>query len=157
MSKRVKYVSAVVFVVSVALGAYFWFFWSPAGTIIRVKGYEGLVIDTRYSRPSSGPWRPQQEVIRRLEQELPKYVKSPALLASLPNYRRTYTGHTSKVDKKQIIVAEFHAPSLLSRRDWLNGVTINGGVRGDRWTVIYYPASNVFTTPLYFEYVAEPE
>lgn len=154
MSKRVKYVSAAAFV---ALGAYFWFFWSPAGAVIRGKGYEGLVIDTRYSRPSSGPWRPEQEVIRRLEEELPKYVKSPVLLGSLPNYRRTYRGLTSKVDNKQIIVANFHAPSFLSRRDWLNGVTINGGAREDNWTVIYYPGSNVFTTPRYFEYVAEQE
>jgi hypothetical protein len=92
-----------------------------------------------------------------LEEELPKYVKSPVLLASLPSYRRTYKGLTSKVDKKQIIVVNFHAPSLLSRRDWLNGVIINGGAREDSWTVIYYPASNVFTTPTYFEYVAEPQ
>lgn len=156
MTKCLKYVGGSALVASTVLGLYSWFFWSPAGAVVKGKSYEGVVVDPTFSRPSSGPWRPRAEDIRQLEAALPHYVKSPAILGALSSYRRTYRGLTNKENKEQIIVVKFHAPSLLSRRQWLNGTVINGGAREDNWTVIYYPGSNVFTSPIYFEYVTEP-
>jgi len=155
-TKRWLSVAVLAFTVF-GVAAYMWFCWSPCGTTIKGRGYEGLLMDTRFTRPQNGPWHPSVEEIRELEKSLPEFVKSPVLLERLAQYRRTYTGVTRKVDNKRIIVAKFCAPSLLSRREWLNGICITGGGQENNWIVLYEPSSGSFTIPPYFEYVVTPQ
>ena len=131
------------------LGAYAWLFWSPYDTLLRGDGYEGLVSSASRLHPRYGAWDPTQEVIDDMEHALASYVEErlpmfgTGVLARLPTYRRNYWCITE--NGRRLIVVDFYAPQIVSRRQWLNGMIINGGRQEDNWSISYDPDTRQFT------------
>lgn len=112
-------------------------------------------MDASYLSARHGPWAATRQQVNELERALPAYVISrsnvfsPAVLSQLQDYRRKYIGLHR--DGRPWIAATFFSPRLVSRRDWLKGVIIDGMSREDNWSVLYDPSEGTFTEVLQAE------
>jgi hypothetical protein len=141
--------------VALGIGAWFWLFWSPWGTLIRGNGYEGLLTPAAKVRERRGPWTPTKMQIDSLEQDLKEYVQvrgetfGANVIATLSKYRRNYLCMTK--DGARMIYVELYSPQIVSRRTWLNGVIIDDGGRENNWSIMYFPETRTFTNAYPFD------
>ena len=151
---------AVAVVLLLGIGAYAWFFWSPAGTVLSGPRYEGLLIPGKKLPNRFGRWTPTRKQIAELEAALVGDVRErdrlfgPKVLEMLPTYRRNYQGGT--LQGRQLVIVDFYAPEIASRRDWLNSIIIDGDWGERNWEIQYDPLLRAFTNAQPFEVKLKP-
>jgi hypothetical protein len=135
-------------VVLAAVGAYFWFWWSPYGRIITGPGFEGLLMSP-LPKASVKHWVVPAEQIVEMESRLTQFVADhPALFnADIPVQPEAYRRHYGGIERdgRSFIHVTLYRKGFVPRRDWLNGVTVSGGAAHDNWSVRYYPDSQSFS------------
>ena len=147
MKKRIAALLAVL-TMSVAVGIYLWFFWSPCGRIIKGREFEGLVIQ-RDKRTDAKEWDIPARQILELESKLAVFVtENPSLFRGSPpielkDFRRYYFG--VERDGSPFIAVRFYRKSYMPRRKWLDGILFEGGAAVDHWSIGYSPDSQSFS------------
>ncbi len=145
MKKLVMLKTAAVLLITAALMAvaWAWWSWSPRGSMVSGNGYTGLIRSYGDAR-----WTPPKQTIMMLEADLKAFLSSDeslrgSRLASEPDrFWREYGGY-EKAGSRFVSIAFLHQDHI-SRRTFLNGVMVDGG--GDfYWYALYEVEKRTFT------------
>jgi hypothetical protein len=148
---RCRIVFAVVGVIAAMGGAYAWFFWTPLGSLVLTREYQGIImrVHSVSGQPWSNAWDVARSDIREFESGLSAHVRSHVdafgdfIPAHLPEYRRRY--HGFEEGGRRFIAATFEHPEFTSRHTWLRKVYWTAGGGYFIWYITYDVESGHFT------------
>lgn len=135
----------------VAASAWLHFYYPLLGTVIRGKGFEGIIVSTYFADPRGNArwWDVRDSDMKKLESRLHSFVESnraelgPSIGNELASFRRWYIPYRSPEGEKRVDVALMHG-SRVSRAQWLHrffGTSGSGDLFCD---ATYIPDENRF-------------